>query len=168
MIASSWLGDQGMSFNDIGEIFDSSASGEPVDVPDMVGQSYVQWENRTKSGEFDFKLNVKSKEYNDAIEEGCIISQDPDKGGTVEPGGTVSVTVSQGKAIRTLPEYDGLSFAELQGRLRDDGFSPAKEEVFSTEVELGFVIGYKDREPGEEVNYGETITVIVSAGPETE
>ena len=168
VIASSWLGDQGMSFNDIGEIFDSSASGEPVDVPDMVGQSYVQWENRTKSGEFDFKLNVKSKEYNDAIEEGCIISQDPDKGGTVEPGGTVSVTVSQGKAIRTLPEYDGLSFAELQGRLRDDGFSPAKEEVFSTEVELGFVIGYKDREPGEEVNYGETITVIVSAGPETE
>lgn len=168
VIASSWLGDRGMSFNDLGEIFDSTVSEEPVDVPNMVGQSYTQWENRTKSGEFNFKLTVKSKEYNDTIEEGCIIDQTPEKGGTVEPGGTVSVTVSQGKAIRPLPEYEGLSFAELQGKLREDGFSPAKEEVFSSEVELGYVIGYKDREPGEEVNYGETITVIVSAGPQTE
>lgn len=168
VIASSWLGDQGMSFNDLGEIFENSTSEEPIKVPNMVGQSYTQWENRTKSGEFNFKLNVKSKEYNDTIEEGYIINQTPEEGETVEPGGTVSITVSQGKAIRPLPEYEGLSFAELQGMLRDDGFSPAKEEVFSTEVELGYVIGYKDREPGEEVDYGETITVIVSAGPETE
>ena len=86
----------------------------------------------------------------------------------MEPGGTVSVTVSQGKAIRPLPEYEGLSFAELQGRLRDEGFAPAKEDVYSTEVELGYVIGYKDHELGDEVDYGETITVIVSAGPEVE
>ncbi len=168
VIASSWLGDQGMSFGDLGEIFDSSAAETPVDVPDMVGQSYTQWENRTKSGEFNFKLNVKSKEYNDTVEEGYIIDQTPEKGETVEPGGTVSVTVSQGKAIRPLPEYEGLSFAELQGRLRDEGFAPAKEDVYSTEVELGYVIGYKDHEPGDEVDYGETITVIVSAGPEVE
>lgn len=168
VIASSWLGDRGMSFNDLGEIFDSSSAAEPVDVPGMEGQSFTQWENRTKSGEFNFKLVVKSKEYNDDVAEGYIISQSPEKGETVEPGGTVFVTVSQGKAIRTLPEYEGLSFAELQGKLRDDGFSPAKEEVFSSEVELGNVIGYKDHQPGDEVNYGETITVIVSAGPETE
>lgn len=167
-IASSWLKNQGMSFDDLGEIFDASISEEPIDVPNMVGQSFTQWENRTKSGEFDFKLTVKSKEYNDTIREGYIISQSPEKGETVQPGGTVSVTVSQGKPIRPLPEFEGLSFAELQGRLREEGFSPAKEEVFSTEVELGYVIGYKDREPGEEVDYGETITVIVSAGPETE
>lgn len=166
VIASSWLGDQGMSFNDLGKIFDNSASGEPVDVPNMVGQSFTQWENRTKSGEFDFKLVVKSKEYNDNIAEGYIISQSPEKGETVQPGDTVSVTVSQGKAIRQLPEYEGLTFAELQGMLSDDGFSPAKEEVFSDQVELGVVIGYKDHEPGDQVNYGETITVIVSAGPE--
>lgn len=167
-LASSWLGDQGMSFDDLGEIFDSSISGEPVDVPNMKGQSFTQWENRTKSGEFNFKLVMKNKEYNDTIDEGCIISQSPESGETIQPGSTVSVTVSQGKAIRPLPEYEGLSFAELQGKLRDDGFSPAKEEEFSTEVELGYVIGYRDREPGELVDYGETITVIVSAGPEVE
>ena len=61
-----------------------------------------------------------------------------------------------------------MSFAELQGLLRDDGFSPAKEEVFSSDVELGYVIGYKDHEAGDQVDYGETITVIVSAGPEEE
>jgi len=167
-IASSWLNNQGMSFNDLGEIFDAGTSEAPIDVPNMVGQSYTQWENRIKSGEFDFKLTIKSKEYNDTIEEGCIISQSPEKGETVQPGDTVSVTVSQGKPIRPLPEFEGLTFAELQGLLQESGFSPAKEEEFSTEVELGYVIGYKDREPGEQVDYGETITVIVSAGPETE
>lgn len=167
-IASSWLGNRGMSFNDLSGIFDNSSMGEPIDVPDMKGQSFTQWENRTKSGEFDFKLVVKSKEYNNTIAEGYIISQTPEKGETVKPGGTVSVVVSQGKAIRPLPDYEGLSFAELQGLLRDDGFSPAKEEVFSSEVELGYVIGYKDHEAGDQVDYGETITVIVSAGPEEE
>ena len=167
-IASSWLGNRGMSFNDLSGIFDNSSIGEPVEVPDMKGQSFTQWENRTKSGEFDFKLVVKSKEYNNTIAEGYIISQIPEPGETVKPGGTVSVTVSQGKAIRPLPDYEGLSFAELQGLLRDDGFSPAKEEVFSSDVELGYVIGYKDHEAGDQVDYGETITVIVSAGPEEE
>lgn len=166
VIASSWLNNHGMSFDDLGEIFTSGSPGEPIEVPNMVGQSYTQWEKRTNSGEFDFKLNLKSKEYNDTVEEGYIISQSPAKGETVQPGGTVDVTVSQGKAIRPLPEFEGLSFAELQAKLREDGFAPAKEEEYSDEVELGYVIRYKDREPGEEVDYGETITVVVSAGPE--
>lgn len=163
-VASRWLGDQGMSFQDLGQIFDSGAGQIPV--PDMVNQNYEQWERRIESGQYDFKLKVSKTAYDDAVAEGNIISQIPLSGETVQPGGTVSVIVSKGSAIRTLPEFEGKSFAQLQGDLTQSGFTPAKEEAFSTDIELGFVIGYKDHEPGDSLEYGSTITVIVSAGPE--
>lgn len=164
-VASKWLGDQGMSFNDLGQIFNNSGV-EAIPVPNMVDQSYDQWANRVESGEYDFNLKVSSQVFDDKVEEGNIVSQVPAFGETVQPGGTVTVTVSRGSAIRTLPEFTDKSFAELQKDLIDNGFTPAKEEQFSDEVELNFVIGYKDHEPGEALEYGTTITVIVSAGPE--
>ena len=37
---------------------------------------------------------------------------------------------------------------------------------FSDDIEPGYVIGYKDRKEGDSLDYGSTVTVIVSAGPE--
>ena len=50
--------------------------------------------------------------------------------------------------------------------MTQNGFAPLKEEQFSSEVEIGFVIGYKDHEVGDSLEYGSTVTVLVSAGPE--
>ena len=95
---------------------------------------------------------------------GVIISQVPEPGETVKPGGTVSVTVSRGSAVRTLPSYEGTTFAEFQGILTESGFVPMKEEQSSTEVEVGYVIGYKDHQVGDTMDYGSAVTVIVSSG----
>lgn len=165
ILASRWLGDQGMSFGDLGQIFDNSAE-EQVEVPPMVGQGYDHWQKRVESGELDFVLKVSSQVYDDTAAEGIIISQVPEAGEKIRPGGTVSVTVSKGSVTRTLPDYAGVSFAELQAKLTELGFVPAKEEVASSEVEMGYVIGYKDRQPGDALDYGTTVTVIVSLGPE--
>ena len=43
---------------------------------------------------------------------------------------------------------------------------PLKEEQRSSDVEQGFVIGYKDHEVGDTLDYGSTVTVLVSAGAE--
>lgn len=165
VLASRWLGDQGMSFGDLGQIFESSAQ-EPVEVPNMVGQGYDHWKKRTESGELDFELRVSSQVFDETAAEGVIISQVPEEGETIQPGAVVSVTVSRGSVSRTLPDYTGASFAELQAKLTELGFVPAKEEVPSGEVEMGYVIGYKDRQVGDTLDYGSTVTVIVSSGPE--
>ena len=165
--ASSWMKEQGMSFNDLGHIFDSSYV-EPIAVPNMLNQSYDHWERRVDSGELNFKLKVSSQEFDDTVGEGKIISQTPGGGETVRPGGTVSVIVSRGRAMRKLPEYEGESFAQLQGQLSQDGFTVAKQEQASDTVELGYVIGYKDMQPGQELEYATTVTVIVSTGPAEE
>ncbi len=167
IIASSWLGSQGMSFGDLGQIFEPAQSQqEPVQVPNMLGQSYERWQSRVESGEFAFKLKIASQDFNDTVDEGHIITQEPEAGMEVQPGDTVTVTVSKGSTTRTLPEFSGASFAELQGTLIQSGFSPVKEEQFSDEVELGYVISYKDHQAGDALEYGTAVTVIVSAGPE--
>ncbi len=167
VVASRWLGDQGMSFSDLGQLFENSSALEtPIEVPDLVNQNYEQWERRFTSGEYDLKLKVVSQAFSSSVAEGFVIDQTPLSGETVQPGSTISVTVSKGEATRQLPEFENASFAELQETLTKAGFIPVKEEQFSDEVELGYVIGYKDYEVGETLEYGKDITVLVSAGPE--
>lgn len=169
IVASMWLGDRGMSFTDLERLFaNSSAAAETVQVPNMVNQSYEEWEEKLLNGEYDFKLKVSDRVFSDTVAEGNIVSQSPFKDQTVAPGGTVVVTVSKGSSTRVLPSYKGVSFADLQKILTKNGFVPVKEEEASSDVEAGFVIGYKDHEEGDPLDYGSTVTVIVSSGPQNQ
>lgn len=167
VLASRWLGSQGMSFSDLGQLFDTTqGTEEPIQVPNMLGQSYERWKGRVDSGEFNFKLKIASHDFDDTVDEGNIITQTPDAGTKIQPGDFVTITVSKGSTTRILPEFTDSSFAELQRELIQSGFSPKKEEQFSDEVDLGYVIGYKDHQAGDALEYGTAVTVIVSAGPE--
>ena len=132
----------------------------------MVNQRFDVWQNRTESGEFSFKLKISSQVFNDTVAEGSIVEQTPASGETMRPDGTINVVVSKGSATRTLPDFQGASFAELQAKLTENGFEPKKEEQFSSEVELGYVIGYKDYKAGDTLDYATMVVVLVSAGPE--
>ena len=83
----------------------------------------------------------------------------------IAPGDTVLVTVSRGSATRTLPEFDGISFATLQEALTADGFSPVRVDEPSDDIEVGYVIRYQDHNAGDSLDYGSTVTVVVSTGP---
>ncbi len=169
IVASSWLGDRGMSFNDLGQLFDGSGAGQSVvEVPNMLNQSYEEWEKKIADGEIELQLKISSRSFSTTIEEGNIISQSPFAGETVQPGGTVVVTVSKGSATRVLPETKGVSFAELQDLLTKNGFTPVREEEPSDDISPGYVIRYVDHEAGDSMDYGSTITVVVSSGPPTE
>ena len=168
IVASLWLGEQGMSFADIKKIFqDSSSAAQTLEVPQMVNESYEEWEQQVGQDPYDFTLKISTREFSDTVEEGNIISQDPFPGETIAPGGTVLVTVSKGSATRTLPGIDGISFADLQTALTEDGFSPVKVEEASDDIEAGYVIRYQDNAPGDALEYGSTVTVVVSTGPQS-
>ena len=166
IIASMWLGERGMSFGDIQKIFqDSSAASQTFEVPNMVNESYEEWEQKLANGEYDFTLKVSTEECSDTVEEGHIISQSPFSGEPIAPGDTVLVTVSRGSATRTLPAFDGISFATLQEALTADGFSPVRVDEPSDDIEVGYVIRYQDHNAGDSLDYGSTVTVVVSTGP---
>ncbi len=167
IVASTWLGDRGMSFGDLQKVFDnSSAAAEALPVPNMVNQSYDEWVKKVADGEYDFKLRVSDRIFSETVEEGNIISQSPFGDTMISHGDEVLVTVSKGSPTRTLPPMKGLTFAELQVALTQNGFEPQQEEEYSDDVEAGYVIRYKDHEEGDSLDYGSTVTVVVSAGPE--
>lgn len=167
IVASMWLGDRGMSFGDLQKLFDSSAVvSETCVVPNMVNRNYDELVEEIAEGKYDFKLKVSDRIFSETVAEGNIISQSTFEGETIASGDTVVVTVSKGSAKRTLPPIKGISFADLQALLTSNGFVPVKEEEFSDDVEVGYVIRYEDYEEGDSLDYGSTITVIVSAGPQ--
>ena len=166
IVASSWLGDRGMSFSDLGQLFDGGGAAQSmVEVPNMLNQNYDEWAQKIADGEYELQLKISSRSFSSTIEEGNIISQSPFAGESVQPGETIVVTVSKGAATRALPEIKGTSFAQLQEVLTANGFVPVREEEPSDDIDAGYVIRYVDHEVGDSLDYGSTITVIVSSGP---
>ena len=79
----------------------------------------------------------------------------------------MTITVSRGSATRTLPEFSGVSYEKLQQLLSDNGFVPERVDEASEDVEAGYVLRYQDHQAGDSLDYGSTVTVVVSSGPGT-
>lgn len=145
----------------------SSASSQTSDssqisVPNLIGKRYSSLENTS-----DYQVVQTGKEFSDSIQEGYIISQTPAAGsGKMVKGAAISVTVSQGKALRTLPDIRGKSYQDAKAAVAAAGFIPdGKQKQYSDSVADGTVIGYGDGlTAGSKLNYQYSVTIIVSAG----
>lgn len=167
IVASVWFKDSNMSFDDIWGLFAREESSSiSVGMPNMIGGSIDEWQDKVDKGEYNFRITVLANEFSDTVAQGDIISQQPMEGDPLPEDKTVVVTVSRGSAMRSLPEISGMTFVELSKILEDNGFVIIKEDQSSNDVALGSVIGYKDYEAGASVEYGSQITLIVSSGPE--
>jgi len=167
VVASMWLGDSGMSFEDILDVFQNESSvSESAAVPNMMNMSLSEWQDKVKDGEYDFEIKVSIYEFADTVEEGYIISQSPNHGDPLPENKTITVVVSKGSATRTLPEIKGLSFVDLSALLESNGFVVQREEEPHADIALGNVIRYKEHNEGDALQYGTVITLVVSTGPE--
>ncbi len=101
-----------------------------------------------------------SEEESDAPA-GEVISQSPSAGTEVEPGSTVAVVVSAGKAQAQVPNVIGKLRAEAVQALRDADLDPTVEEE---ETEVPAQVGRAVDQfppPGSELEPGATVTVVV-------
>ena len=71
----------------------------------------------------------------------------------------------RGSSKRSLPEFDGDSYEKLQEVLTASGFVPQRVDEASEDVEAGYVLRYQDHQAGDSLDYGATVTVVVSSGP---
>lgn len=166
VVASIWMGQRGMSFGDLKDIFKKTEeTAVESQVPYMLGQNYEEWAERISSGEYDFTLEVSEMIFNETVEEGDIISQSVMPGDEIEPGGVIIVTVSRGKERRILPAVKGLSYEELSAALMEDGFEPVRKDEVNDGVEAGYVIRYEGYNEGDTLEYGSPVTIVVSSGP---
>lgn len=137
-------------------------------VPNFVGMKY---DDVVKKDESDYSITVYrnyTDEYSDEYKEGIVLAQNPPAGSSInqEDGVTISVTVSKGAQMRELPKVKGEKVDSVASDLAAQGLLASAEYQYSDTIAEGRVIGYLNHEEGDTLEYGSTITIIVSKGKE--
>lgn len=137
-------------------------------IPNYVGMNY---EDVMKQAEGDTKITVYrsyTDEYSEEYKEGTVISQNPPAGSKVmqEDGILISITVSKGPQMRELPKIEGSRLDEAASDIAAQGLLATAEYQYSDTVAEDRVIGYKNHQEGDTVEYGTNVTIIVSKGKE--
>ncbi len=107
---------------------------------------------------------VVSSAANAHVASGLVIGTTPPRGTIVKKDSRVSVFVSSGPGIVTLPNVYNKTGAEALKILREKGFLPAPQSQSSDTVGKGLVIS-TDPAALTEVQVGGPVTVFVSSGP---
>lgn len=140
---------------------DQEPSVTQTAVPDVVGQTFDEASSQLTAANFQVE---KDEVADDTVAEGDVISQDPSGGTMLDPGTTVTLTVSLGKEKVTIPRLSGYSYDDAKDLLEGDqyGLQVEKSEQDSSAPE-DEVINSNPPE-GTEVDKGSTVTLLVSKG----
>lgn len=135
-------------------------------VPNYIGMTY---EEAVKSVDSNSSITIYrtfNDEYSDDYAEGKIMSQTPAAGSkiTQEDSVVVSVCVSKGSQMRTLPKVEGEKLDTVASDIAAQGLLATAEYEYSDKVAEGRVIRYKEHVEGDTLEYGSTVVLVVSKG----
>lgn len=135
---------------------------DKVAVPSVVGKTVD--EATAAIEEAGFELGKVEESFDDNVEAGQVISQDP-KGDSKQAKGTkINLSVSKGTKAITVPDLSGKTADEAKKELTANGLKSASGEAeYSDTVEEGHVIR-QDPVAGTEVAKDSTVTYILSKG----
>lgn len=140
-----------------------SQGPQPVKVPDLVGDD----EDDAKEALQRLGLQAQvTTQPDDTRKEGVVLSQDPGRGSDVPKGSVVRLVVSGGKAKVQVPSVVGQDEATAASELGGAGFKVRRVTEPSPTVPAGRVVR-SDPGAGAQLDKGSTVTLVVSAGPQT-
>lgn len=143
-------------------------SGDTVTVPNLVGVKYEQAiEDAEKTSDYQL-LKAVEEEFSENVPEGYIASQFPEAYSEETQGYSLYITVSKGAKMRELPEIEGKTVDQVAQLLGDESFVTTQSFEYSDTVKKGLVIGYEAHSPGDRLEYGSSLEIKVSRGPEHE
>jgi eukaryotic-like serine/threonine-protein kinase len=132
-----------------------SLGPEPIEVPDFTGRSAERAEQVLTERGFAVEI---TRENNDEVPEGDVISQDPSSG-TLFRGDTVRLVVSDGPVMVEVPQVRGAGVDEATRRLEEAGFE-VRTERSDVYVGLEFVV-QSDPPQGSMAPQGSTVTLFL-------
>lgn len=135
-----------------------------VPVPSVVGKTYD--EAMEELSNVSLGIKQVGTASSDTVEEGQIVSQNPEADETVEKNTTIEVIISSGKGSVDIPNVVGQSEADAVSALTAEGFVSNKTYSYSSTVASGYVIS-QSPEGDSQGKKGDTITIEISQGPET-
>lgn len=132
-------------------------------VPDVVGKKQDDAVKAIKDATLGSKIET---DYDNTVEEGCVISTSPEAGTVVEKNSTVIVKVSKGPKAIEIPDLTGKDKNEAKKTLEDLDLTVKLEYQPSSDVEMEKVISTDPKAPTQ-VKAGDTITVYISSGSDS-
>lgn len=134
-----------------------------VEVPLVKGMQYES--ARQKFFEAGLLTEIRSREYDDTIQQNCIVSQFPEVGSKVKKGRKIAVVVSKGKEITVVPEVRNLPEHQARIELRKKGLTIGKIiKVYANKTPEDHVVKIVPRS-GTTISRQIEIELFVSKGP---
>jgi eukaryotic-like serine/threonine-protein kinase len=130
-----------------------SSGPAPRTVPALAGETLET--ARARLGELRLEVSVQ-EEFSNTVAAGRVVATSPGSGATVDRGATVSVRVSLGRDLVTVPDVSGLSL------------DPAIAQLEAAALEVGQVsgrargrVGATDPEAGSRVDRGTVVDIVL-------
>jgi serine/threonine-protein kinase len=141
------------------------ASGRYGRIPNVAGQSQAAATTTLKDAGYDVSKSVDFA-YSDSVPKNDVVRTDPSIGNRVPKGRTVTLTLSKGPELFSLPTVAGMSVAAARAKLAAVPVQLAANTSgrASDTVPKGTVVG-TDPSAGTQVKRGQTVTILVSTGP---
>ena len=111
------------------------------------------------------KIGTITQKYDDAVPTGQVISSTPGPGASVKRDSTVDLVVSQGSQPVGVPDVTGETQNAAEKSLADAGLKVAYGTAQNSDtVASGSVIS-QDPPDGQQAHHGDTVTLVLSKGP---
>jgi len=134
---------------------------DEVTVPSLEGIAFEDAKSSLLATGLDYV--VFEEKYNNEIEKGKILMQDPAEGEIVKEGYTVKLTVSLGKMKKKVPNLINLSNSEAVIAIENNKLAVGETEYVYSDLPMNTVIGHSP-EPGDFVDEFTPIDLILSQG----
>ncbi len=136
--------------------------GRYTDAPSLLNRTKAQVE--LDSQQQNFGIVYADGAYSESAAKDTVVGQDPQPGGKLVKGGTITLTLSLGPERFVVPDLAGLELAAARGELEQLNLK-LKEGAgqYSDTVPEGAVIA-SDPKAGTELKRGATIAVVLSKG----
>ncbi|MGO4256330.1 Stk1 family PASTA domain-containing Ser/Thr kinase [Marmoricola sp. RAF53] len=139
-----------------------SLGPERHEVPTVRGRTPA--EAQAMLDEASLTVGSTVPQYNETIPAGKVVGTDPRAGTPLKRDAAVNVIVSKGKRPVRIADWTGKRADNAQSHLEDAGFKVSRQTQFSDTVPKGRVIS---QSPNSGTGFkGDTITLVVSQGPE--
>jgi serine/threonine-protein kinase len=141
----------------------ASLGPPPVPVPDLVGLPLVEAKEALRDAKL--KLGRVTPAFSARFTADEVIRQSVRPDEQAPQGSEIDLVVSKGPAPVPVPKVVGLSVDEATDALVAQGFHVAVQDEFSDRVPRGRVMAQQPSR-GTDLQPGETVTIVVSLGPE--
>jgi eukaryotic-like serine/threonine-protein kinase len=142
-------------------IFPAGVIPRDVKVPNVTGLGFDEAAQRLAQA--GFKAEQGEQRYNNTAPKMTVLEQTPPPGTREGIGGVITLVVSGGQRVVTIPTVTGMTRIEAQVLLEKEGFDVGEVAEAPSNAPRGTVIGTRPA-AGSAVSVPSTVSIVLSSG----